>query len=162
MRVAFLDFDGVFTATARSFLAGSEYDPIAAKLLNRAFTEFDYKIVVSSTWRIGASDLELATYLKLMGFKPKLFNFNNGFMTPRLQKGCRGDEIAKWLSEHPEVTDYIIIDDDCDMLPEQMDHLIHCDNREGFGARQYFEIKDRHHFNESFMTYDFHPKSNVI
>jgi hypothetical protein len=39
--------------------------------------------------------------------------------TPWL-RGCRGDEIKAWLSEHPEVDKYAILDDDSDMLDEQL------------------------------------------
>ena len=39
----------------------------------------------------------------------------------------RGDEIDKWLKEHPEYDDYLIFDDDSDMLPHQKDRFIHCD-----------------------------------
>jgi hypothetical protein len=37
----------------------------------------------------------------------------------------RGDEIRLWIELHiPDLTDYVIIDDDDDMLPHQMPHFV--------------------------------------
>jgi hypothetical protein len=36
----------------------------------------------------------------------------------------RGSEIAEWLSRHPEVDRYAIVDDDSDMLPEQVPFFV--------------------------------------
>jgi len=153
-KVAFLDFDGVFTCTGRSLLMKQEYDPIAAGLISRVLKEGDYRIVVSSTWRIGASFLELATYLKVMNIRVQL---HEDFSTKQLQYGYRGYEIQEWLCRHPEVTEYVIIDDDADMLPEQFVNFIQCDNREGFGAQQYWSIKSRFDDRSKSMTYVWKP-----
>ena len=38
---------------------------------------------------------------------------------------CRGNEIKEWLSKHKsEVSNYVIIDDFDDLLPEQEDHAV--------------------------------------
>lgn len=37
---------------------------------------------------------------------------------------CRGVEIDRWLREHQDVTNYIILDDDSDMLLSQKKHFI--------------------------------------
>ena len=153
-KVAFPDFDGVFTCTGRSLLMKQEYDPIAAGLISRVLKEGDYRIVVSSTWRIGATFLELATYLKVMNIRVQL---HEDFSTKRLQCGQRGYEIQEWLCRHPEVTEYVIIDDDADMLPEQFVNFIQCDNREGFGAQQYWSIESRFDDQSKSMTYVWKP-----
>ena len=44
----------------------------------------------------------------------------------------RGEEIKTWLEHHPEVENYVIIDDDSDMLPEQLDNFVHTSNMHGF------------------------------
>lgn len=36
----------------------------------------------------------------------------------------RGAEIQAWLDAHPEVTKYVIIDDQSDMLPSQMNNFV--------------------------------------
>lgn len=137
-KICFLDFDGVITATHRAFLAGLEYDPVAASILNRVLNEGGYKIVVSSTWRLGESRLTLWTYLKLMGIKVGL---HEDYKTTEIHDKLRGNQIKEWLSRHPEVTDYVIVDDDRDMLEEQMNRFIHCDGAEGFGAKEYMKMK---------------------
>lgn len=45
-------------------------------------------------------------------------------ITPGTTKRYRGEEIQMWLDEHPEVTNYVIIDDDNDMLDSQESHLV--------------------------------------
>ena len=137
-KVCFLDFDGVITATHRAFLAKLEYDPISCMILNRGLTEFGYAIVVSSTWRLGEPFLTLCTYLRLMGLKVRV---HPDFKTTEIYDKLRGNQIKEWLSRHPEVTDYLIIDDDQDMLESQLDRFIHCDGSEGFGAKEYKRMK---------------------
>lgn len=45
-------------------------------------------------------------------------------ITPWSRDRYRGSEIKEWLDEHPEVTNYVIIDDDNDMLEEQEPYLV--------------------------------------
>ena len=39
----------------------------------------------------------------------------------------RGAEIDGWLKEHPEVVNYVIIDDRTDFTDEQKEHFVHVD-----------------------------------
>ena len=41
--------------------------------------------------------------------------------------------IKMWLDEHPEYDDYIILDDDSDMRPDQLDHFINVEGKVGLG-----------------------------
>lgn len=50
--------------------------------------------------------------------------------TPIAESRYRGDEIKQYLDEHPEVTEFCIIDDDSDMEPF-MNRLIKTDSRNG-------------------------------
>lgn len=140
MKVIFLDFDGVLNSAA-SFLMESRkrkkwnalhpdldqsdcpYGPVNETLCNVCASNFqrildecpDTKIVISSTWRnlfeLDWLKTHLASYgvdsSKVIDKTPRSFR---GF-----QSGPRGDEIGEWLSEHPEVTDYVILDDNSDM-----------------------------------------------
>lgn len=135
MKVCFLDFDGVFTLTHACYLLGDYVDHAAVKILNKFLVDNEFKIVVSSTWRKGSTALELSSYLKLSGFNSGLL-FYDDFKTKSLS-GFRGEEIAEWLSRHPEVQSYIIVDDDDDMLPEQLDNFVHVDATNGFSFRDY-------------------------
>ena len=78
--------------------------------------------------------------LKLKGFKYELYD-----VTPRLwHKGVgtqRGEEIQSWMnkeSEKNEIESYVILDDDSDMLPEQMNNFIHVDSNIGLTDKDVF------------------------
>ena len=51
-------------------------------------------------------------------------------MTPRLGTK-RGIEIKKWLSDNPEVTDFVILDDDSDMEEYNETNLVQTNFYEG-------------------------------
>ena len=50
----------------------------------------------------------------------------------------RGEKIKEWLETYgQDVTHYVILDDDRDMLPEQMEHFVQVDGHAGFSFRDY-------------------------
>ena len=110
-------------------------DDRAIANLNRIVEETGCKVVLSSSWRSsGESENVFTQYiLKLKGFKYELYD-----VTPRLwdkEFGTqRGEEIQLWMnkeSEKHEIESYVILDDDSDMLPEQMNNFIHVDSNIG-------------------------------
>ena len=141
MKVIFLDVDGVLNShqsatfwhnrrdqskwenemyrdwpgTLKEYIA-MEFCPIALSNVEELIRRVpDLKIVVSSTWRIG----ETVESLKKILSPSKLVSDSVIDVTPRLDWGTsRGQEIQRWLDDHLEVTDFVIIDDDSDM-----DHL---------------------------------------
>lgn len=130
MKVIFLDIDGVLNheehfrwlhesgeaTPLQSQYPWSEFSPVSCKLLKEVIDETDAQIVVSSSWRLDG----LAKINKLFRF----FGLPNAIdVTPCLNT-ARGIEIDKWLSEHPEVDKYVILDDDTDMLPKQMSFFV--------------------------------------
>ena len=137
-RVAFLDFDGVFTLTyGRAARVDNYVKASAVAFLDSALTELGIKIVVSSSWRIGEDRLRLSTYLDLAGFTARL---HDDFKT-KSTDGFRGNDVREWLSRHPEVTEWVIIDDETDFHEDQLDRLVHVDMAEGFGARDHVRLK---------------------
>ena len=52
-------------------------------------------------------------------------------ITPFSKDRHRGTEIKRWLDDHPEVTHYVILDDDNDMLEEQFEHFVQTSWTEG-------------------------------
>ena len=77
------------------------------------------KIVISSTWRVTH---RWQTFPKMLA----IYGFDNAEVigaTPKLPTK-RGYEIQQWLKEHPEVTNYVILDDDNDMLKEQSANFV--------------------------------------
>lgn len=81
------------------------------------------EVVVSSTWR---SDWNIPYLLRYAGLIRPIYG-----ITPLSRDIHRGNEIKEWLDEHPEVTNYVIIDDDNDMLDEQYPHLVQTSWYEG-------------------------------
>lgn len=111
MKILFLDIDGVVncaTTTAR-FDGFFGIDPYMALLIDRIIQATGCQVVLSSAWRI-----EPNSYREVETRVCKLLDKTESF------SNIRGNEIKKWLTEHPEVTCYAILDDNSDMLPEQM------------------------------------------
>lgn len=122
-----------------------EFDPSAIWRLNKIVQETGAQVVVSSTWRKGREIDELQSILDEAGFMGKVFDktpvlrdmVGNSYTVPR---GC---EIDYWLKnsgkfqrinwsidvqeahlEKSIVKNYIILDDDSDMLYNQKEHYI--------------------------------------
>jgi len=123
MKIIFLDFDGVLTTRATKFAHG---DPSCVRELNRITTMTNAEIVVSSTWRFGGLTA-VCSSLNAWGVAKVPID-----ITPRLvnDSGTRGDEIRQWLLEHPNVSRFVILDDDTDMGVLR-DKLVKCDTNIG-------------------------------
>jgi hypothetical protein len=116
MKVIFLDMDGVLnnrkslTAAANNaiFPTGNAtfhtVDPDCVNRLRKLVEATDAKIVVSSTWRMFMDEVYRA------------FNWCDWKDVPIIGRtgkfGARGAEIDAWLKSNPEVTQYVILDDD--------------------------------------------------
>lgn len=141
-KVLFLDIDGVlnslrscyaFKGYPHCFSAKdmAQFDHVAVSLIRRVCEETDASIVLSSTWRLMHTPHECANGLDLPIFdRTKQLN------------GPRGKEIAEWLSRHPEVTSYAIVDDDGDMLEEQRPYFVQTDGREGLSFSDFERLKE--------------------
>lgn len=126
--ILFLDVDGVLNH--RDIFGGPRPHLCrkAVDRLNRVVTATGCKIVLSSTWR--KMDAHVDELRAFGGFPSPHedwrtidmpFIVRNGLI---VSTAMRGNEIAEWLSRHPEVTRYAIVDDDSDMLPEQMPFFV--------------------------------------
>lgn len=133
MKVLFLDMDGVVNS-AESFEAnhvartkereergeGAEFapqfcfpfghisEPLVARL-NTIIEEVGCLIVISSAWRIGRSPKQIGEYLSVKGFK-----YADQIIDKTSNDSIegRGGEIQTWLDKNPQVTQYVILDDD--------------------------------------------------
>lgn len=135
--VIFLDWDGVFRATGVTTVTGNMVNPTALALLNDLIRHCQCGLVISSMHRGGRSKDELETELKEYGFEN--FELHEDFKTrqPVKPNERRGEQIRDWLRAHKEVKDYMIIDDDTDLLKGQWPHLVWVDGQEGFGFKNY-------------------------
>jgi hypothetical protein len=150
MKIIFLDIDGVMNSeTYHKNLDTKKknwqrFEPEAVKMIKKLVEEFAAKIVISSIWRFVAKK-ELATELKETGL---INHLHTDWKTPIIEPGHRGKEIKMWLSEHPEIKEFVIIDDDSDVLEVFNDNFVRTDYYDGLQAEHYYkarEILDANH-----------------
>lgn len=133
-RILFLDIDGVLNSTEYASSARRPrphagiigIDAQAVRHLNAITERTGAAIVVSSTWRLTHTVDELQRVLAAAGatgrvidrtpslFEPHGEPHKDGFQPMRRMP--RAHEIAAWLDAHPEVTSFVVIDDDFDVL----------------------------------------------
>ena len=133
MRIIFLDIDGVLNSSQsaaywyRLYKRGLNPIPGAfMRVCPIAYSNLltilekcpDVRIVLSSTWRIHEDYKEK---LRDADVDPDVLGKIIDRTPIHLSSG-RGNEINQWLENHPEVDDFIIIDDDSfDMQPYKED-----------------------------------------
>lgn len=99
--------------------------PMRLQWLNDFCEKMDCKIVVSSVWKNHFNIIEWNAVFIKMGFENiKVIGVTEGRRT------LRGTEIKEWIDKYG-CDDYVIVDDDSDMLPEQMPHFFLTDNYSG-------------------------------
>lgn len=143
-KVIFLDIDGVLNSIqagigrqGRSF----DYeglDKIGIQLLKEIVDSTGAKIVISSTWRSdGIEAIKGAFATK--GWSEVMFDVIIGVTDQG--SGCRGDQINRWILANPECTQYVIIDDDRDMLEDQKtNNFVHVDSLLGFNIYDAYKV----------------------
>lgn len=153
MRVIFLDFDGVinrcdtqmisgvWNQSKDTFLLPHEKDCVAA--LNELIRRTGAKIVISSSWRSFADWTQMGPALERIGVVGEVVG-----ETPLPSQTCdrmrdldlfergvdsyeRGMDIYLYLLDHPEVKEYIILDDASDMW-RLVEHLVLTHPVDGF------------------------------
>lgn len=141
MNAIFLDIDGVLNdqnsiETMYNALGHKQFHMLAnaigetpfnyksCELIKKLIKETKSVVVLSSTWRLSEKSMEtVEDYIET-----KLYG-----RTPHLGLSyARGKEIKAYLSRHPEITNYVILDDDTDMLEEQKEHFVNVDGKLGF------------------------------
>lgn len=150
MRVIFLDYDGVVN-TPQWVMRNGKWmnaygfpwdnkvnDAQAVQWVSEFCEKYGYSIVVSSTWRFDDNYIEC---LRNGGLRETVDILGR---TPMLRvEGCRGDEIGQWLSEHPDVEQYLIFDDESDM-GEHTEHLVLCTSSTGFRQEEFGMAEELH------------------
>jgi hypothetical protein len=103
MRVIFLDIDGVLNCADEADTARGPVRPRQdlIALLDDLIDRTGAKVVLASTWRCDPNAIEFARRNGLK-FMDTLDNHGSGE---------RGAFIRKWLSKHPEVEHYAVVDD---------------------------------------------------
>ena len=147
MTITFLDIDGVLNSEDYAIYryvfketdSDEFFDKRAIAFLNLLIEETDTKIVLSSSWR---SDLEeVKKRMTDNGFKYDIFD-----ITPYRESRIRGEEIQDWIDEyektHEPLESYVILDDDCDILPEQNDNFVQCDFMNGLTCKEVYKAEN--------------------
>jgi hypothetical protein len=132
MKVIFLDIDGVLNVIPQGHDAfGGIFHSDFVENLKRIIDETGAKIVISSSWRHSGLQkmLDMWEFRNLpgevIGVTPDLYRFLD-FEGERTM--VRGDEIQAVLNIHPEITHYVILDDDTDMLKHQLGNFVQTSN----------------------------------
>lgn len=129
MKVAFLDVDGVLNMHNSGGMYALNRNRL--RLLEEIIKDTGANIVVSSTWRNYPDAMKKLSHklgyrgLKIFGVTDRLGFSETG------ERYYRGHEIQKWLDEHPEVENYVILDDDSDMLDSQLRNFVQTDGMIG-------------------------------
>lgn len=151
-KVLFLDIDGVLNTERQhdhcveAGLAyvdnfGYAFDPVAVANLKRIVDETGADIVISSSWKFWG----LSTMQKLWANRDlpgTVIDITPNNVSDELLLSVdldmmmlpagKGSEIKEWLdTKGQQVTDYAILDDMEDMLPEQQSHFVQTDPRIG-------------------------------
>lgn len=134
-KILFLDIDGVLASIDYLLSLKGFIDKKKVALLNM-LKPYDVEVVISSSW--GYND-DTVKALKACGLELPIIGGTEHFYSDWM---CRGNEIAKWLvdtfDEYNVYTgkasqysgkdyEYVILDDDDDMLMCQKDNFIHVD-----------------------------------
>lgn len=144
MNILFLDYDGVVNniiwghngerANYGTPKDNKVNDYQACQWISEFCEKYDYKIVVTSSWT-RLTD----TWKECL--------INGGLREGIEILGCvnkslgRSKAVAEYIQEHPEVENYIIVDDEI-VLPTT--HLIQCKGNRGFGYDEFAQATELH------------------
>ena len=123
-KVIFLDIDGVINSEINqdyNFKKGRwstrniVMDPEAMLCIKEIVDKTGAEIVLASTWRYADED---GSFASKENFVKQLNEFGMVLAdeTPQLSEYNRAEEIIAYLKAHPEITHFLIIDDDIDLL----------------------------------------------
>lgn len=165
MRIIFLDIDGVINNTdwmedlykmgkkltggngSKKSFYGEMLNPEMIENLNYLVRTTEAKVVISSTWRHGMEVKDIQEMFAEKGFKGEIIDF-----TPCLrgQDCLRGNEILRWVKDNEQLlgvrsysnfNEYVILDDDSDMLYWQKDNFICVDGGPGLTSTVAYRAK---------------------
>lgn len=126
MKVIFLDVDGVLNTvfTVRTTHGYTFVDTRKVLRLRNIVERTGAKLVLSSTWRITDMPIHKLTYKELQDEFRRVRCPVWVDITPELRGAKRWQEINAWLMLHPEVDEFIILDDWGDELKPFADRLV--------------------------------------
>lgn len=138
-KIIFLDIDGVLNcwSTTRFLFNHCLFVDTRKVLRLRDIVErTNAQIVLSSSWRCTESASDKRAYHQLMEEFKRLRCPLWIDVTPIIPVVNREKEIQAWLEKHPEVTNYVILDDYWQELMEEIEHLVICDEAIGLTKKE--------------------------
>jgi hypothetical protein len=144
VKILFLDIDGVLNSKLyykyiyKPENGWSRFDPYCVVLIKRLIEEFSLRIVITSTWRNGIVD----RLMKELEENELVYHLHQDWHTPIIRPASRGQEIKLWLDDHPEATEYLIIDDNENLLEYQLDRFVKTDNYAGMAQEHYNQARN--------------------
>ena len=152
-KVIFLDIDGVLNTkcsygqmdrTTHKDEYGYTFDATAVANLAKIIEKTGADVIISSSWKcMGLSELrKMWEKRQLPG---RIVDVTPDYMSDELLLNAdlndidvlynRGIEIKGWMEQHGEsVSQYVIVDDMDDILPEQQSHFVQTDPEVGISA----------------------------
>ena len=119
---------------------GHVFDPNCVRYLEALCAKHDAKVVISSSWRysglkemkklfksrnINIDVIDTTVCQATKGFKEQFEELSKLTRVRFSSRVDRGYEIQAYLNLNPKITNYVIFDDDTDMLQSQNDHFVH-------------------------------------
>lgn len=113
-KIVFLDIDGPMIPYRCLVMPGQTgimtiFDPVAVSLLNHLCEEHGWKIVLHTSWVRIMGGEETFKHCVQQGIKAQHFH-SDAFCDENIH--WRYTRVAKWLEQHPEVTQYAMLDDE--------------------------------------------------
>lgn len=137
MKTIFLDIDGVLNVDyADRDQFGHIFRDEYVQNLKEIIEKTGAKIVISSTWKDKGIERMLALWKErnlpgeIIDVTPDCVDVCEATNIVYYDQVKRGHEIKLWLDRHPEVTQYVILDDIQDFLDEQQDYFVNCSTGE--------------------------------
>lgn len=133
MKTIFLDIDGVLNVDyADRDQFGHIFRDEYVQNLKEIIEKTEAKIVISSTWKDKGIERMLDLWKErnlpgeIIDITPDCVDVCEATNIVYYDQVKRGHEIKLWLDRHPEVTQYVILDDIQDFLDEQQDYFVNC------------------------------------
>jgi methionine--tRNA ligase beta chain len=137
MKTIFLDIDGVLNVDyADRDQFGHIFRDEYVQNLKEVIEKTGAKIVISSTWKDKGIERMLALWKErnlpgeIIDVTPDCVDVCESTNIVYYDQVKRGHEIKLWLDRHPEVNQYVILDDIQDFLDEQQDYFVNCSTGE--------------------------------
>ena len=163
IKVIFLDIDGVlnseklvdklYNSGIKEWSEDDVYNFIDEEIINKLVdfcNEYKVKIVITSSWRHFYFDDTIKYFQEkrnkklhplipyIIGQTPRLYKEKENGGSEQL---CRGDEIQYYIETY-HIENYVILDDDSDMLDSQLEHFVQTDYKYGLLDKHFEQMKN--------------------